>query len=107
MTAVAISDSVPPDADSWHDEKRYSEIVVDGKSAAPNGTGGKVVIRTVTPDYFRVLQIPIVAGRAFNDEDRSEGTRALILSQLLASRLFPNENPIGKHVQFGVFQPYF
>lgn len=107
VTAVAISDSLPPDGDSWHDERRYSDLFVDGKPAAPNGTGGKVVVRIVTPDYFRVLKIPMVAGRAFSEEDRSSESRSLILSQLLASRLFPNANPVGRHVQFGEFVPYF
>lgn len=107
VASVAITDSIPPDADSWHDEKRYSDIYADGKPAAPNGTGGSVVIRTVTPDYFRVLQISIVAGGGFTEGERRSDSRLLILSQLLAKRLFPDENPVGKHIQFGVFQPYF
>jgi predicted permease len=107
VTAVAISDSVPPDGDSWHDGRRYSDLYADGRPAAPNGTGGSVVFRTVTPDYFRVFQIPIVAGRGFSEEERRAGSRSMILSQLLAKRLFPGENPVGKHLQFGVFQPYF
>src|SRR6185369_7615817 len=86
---------------------RYSEIFVNGKPAAPNGVGGTVVVRSVTPDYFRVLGIPIVAGRAFTEEDRANGSHALILSQLLAAKLFPHENPVGKQLQHGTFQPYF
>jgi predicted permease len=107
VTAVAISDSIPPDADSWHHEKGYSEIYVNGKPAAPNGTGGTVIYRTVTPDYFRVLQIPIVAGRNFTREDRTATSNPMILSQMLASRLFPGQNPVGRHIQFATFQPYF
>lgn len=107
VTSVAISDSIPPDPEGWHNDIGYSEIFVDGNPAAPNGTGGTVVVRTVTPDYFRVLQIPIVVGRAFAEQDRTVDSHSLIVSQLLASRLFPNANPIGKHLQFGTFQPYF
>ena len=104
---VAISESMPLDVDRWRNESRYSEIFANGKAAAPNGTGGTVVVRKVTPNYFRVLHIPIVAGRAFNESDRSGGSDSIILSQLLATRLFPNENAIGKHLQYATFQPYF
>ena len=107
VTAVAISESMPLDVVGWHNDGRYSEIFVNGKPAAPNGVGGTVVVRSVTPDYFRVLGIPIVAGRAFTEEDRTNGSHALILSQLLAAKLFPHENPVGKQLQHGTFQPYF
>jgi predicted permease len=107
ITAVAVSDSIPPDAESWHHEMGYSEIFVNGKQAAANGTGGKVIYRTVTPDYFRVLKIPIVAGHNFTQEDRTDASNPIILSQMLAGRLFPGQEAVGRHIQFGTFQPYF
>ena len=107
VTSVAISDSIPPDANSWHHEIGYSDIFVDGNRAAANGTGGKVIYRTITPDYFRVLQIPIVEGHNFTKEDRTASSNPMIVSQMLATRLFPSQDPVGKHIQFGIFQPYF
>jgi putative ABC transport system permease protein len=107
VTAVALSESMPLDMDGWRNESRLSEIFVNGKAAAPNGTGGTVVVRKVTPEYFGVLQIPIVAGRAFTEEDRTTGSNAIILSQLMAARLFPKENAVGKHLRYATFQPYF
>jgi hypothetical protein len=50
----------------------------------------------VTPDYFRALNIPIVRGRNFADQDRTGDEAEVILSRLLAERLFPGEDPIGK-----------
>jgi hypothetical protein len=55
-----------------------------------------VVGRFVTPDYFRALNIPIVRGRDFTEQDRTGNEHEAILSRLLAARLFPNEDPIGK-----------
>jgi len=107
VTAIALSESMPLDMDGWRNESRLSEIFVNGKAAAPNGTGGTVVVRKVTPDYFGVLQIPIVAGRPFTEEDRINGSNGIILSQLMAARLFPNENAVGKHLRYATFQPYF
>jgi predicted permease len=107
VTAVVISDSIPPDADSWHDARRYADLHVDGKQAAPEGVNDSVVRRMVTPSYFRVLQIPLIEGRDFQEEERTIPGSPMILSRLLASRLFPGVNPVGKHIQFGTFNPYF
>ena len=93
--AVGMATSIPPEA-GGSQSFRYSDLNVDGKPSAPPGTGGTVVGRSVTPDYFRALNIPIVRGRNFADQDRTGAERELILSRLLAERLFPGEEPIGK-----------
>jgi predicted permease len=96
VTAVGISDSLPPDG--WHQSNRYSELSVVGKLRPTEGIGGTVVVRTVTPDYFRALDIPIVQGRRFTEEERNSTDHLIILSKLLASRMFPNEKPIGRQI---------
>ena len=94
--AVGMADSIPPGGSLG---LRYSDLVVEGKPPTPPGTGGTVVGRSVTPDYFRALNIPIVHGRQFTEQDRTGNQREVILSRLLAARLFPNEDPIGKSFQ--------
>jgi putative ABC transport system permease protein len=106
VTAVGMSDSQPPDASSWHDGMRYSDIVVTGKPQTPPGTGGTVVTRAVTPGYFRALQIPILEGPGFTQEERQSSGDFVVLSKLLAARLFPEGNAIGQHIQRAVFRPY-
>jgi predicted permease len=92
--AVGITDSIPPGG--WQSDFRFSDLHPQGKPPIPPGTGGTVVGRSVTPDYFRALNIPIVRGRNFADQDRLEDEREIILSRLLAGRLFPGEDPIGR-----------
>jgi len=94
---VAMSDSLPPGG--HHGEQIYSVINVDGRTRATGGTGGMVAWRWVTPAYFNTLGISIVRGQAFTEAQRSDSQRPLILSSLLASRLFPNEDPVGRHIQ--------
>jgi putative ABC transport system permease protein len=106
VNTVGMTNSLPPDANSWHDGMRYSDIVVAGKPHTPPRTGGTVVLRSVTPGYFRVLQIPILEGPGFTEEDRQSTGHLVILSQLLASRLFPEANAIGQHIQRALFNPY-
>jgi predicted permease len=106
VTAVGMTNSLPPDGDSWHEGMRYSDIVVAGKPHTPSGTGGSVVSRAVTPGYFRVLQIPILEGSGFSEADRQSTAHPLILSRLLANRLFPEGHAIGQHMQRAIFNPY-
>jgi putative ABC transport system permease protein len=54
--------------------------------------------RMVTPAYFRAMGIPLVAGRAFDEEDREGGAPVAIVSQALARQSFPEENPVGQHL---------
>jgi putative ABC transport system permease protein len=104
VTRVGMTDSLPPNG--WHGGMRYSEIMVAGRPQTPSGTGGTVVSRAVTPGYFRVLQIPIIEGPGFSDEERQSNGNFIILSKLLAARLFPQGDVIGQHIKFESFAPY-
>jgi predicted permease len=92
--AVGMTDSIPPGG--WEGAFRYSDLAVQGKPRGVPGIGGTVGGRSVTPDYFRALNIPIARGRNFTDQDRTGDENEVILSRLLAGRLFPDEEPIGK-----------
>ncbi len=63
--------------------------------------------RWVTPAYFQSLDIPIVRGRGFTEEERTSSDHFLILSSLLASRMFANGNPIGQRVQPRPEDPWY
>jgi len=104
VTAVATSNSLPPDG--WHGGIRYSDLQVVGRPPLANGVGGSVVWREVTPDYFRVLQIPIVGGRDFREDERGLDVHLAILSRELAARLFPDGNALGQQIEHAVFLPY-
>jgi predicted permease len=95
--AVAMADSIPPGG--WTQSFRYSDLAVKDRPPSPPGTGGTVVGRKVTPNYFRALGIPIIRGRNFSEQERTGNQREVILSRLLAARLFPDEDPVGKRFQ--------
>jgi predicted permease len=54
----------------------------------------------VTPDYFRVMGIPLVSGRWFNEADESGGPPVVVLTVSTAKRFWPNGNAVGMHVRF-------
>jgi putative ABC transport system permease protein len=55
----------------------------------------------VSPNYFQAMGIPLVAGRYLNDYDTATTERVGVISQRLAERLFPNQNPLGKRLKVG------
>ncbi|MGH9474590.1 MAG: ADOP family duplicated permease [Terriglobales bacterium] len=57
---------------------------------------------TVSPDYFRALGVPLLAGRAFNAGDRDGSPGTVILSRAAAGLLWPGQNPVGKYLSTAV-----
>lgn len=105
VESVVISDSLPPGG--WHHDQIYAAIRVEGRPLLAEGTGGNVAWRWVTPEYFPALNIPMVKGRAFQEEDRNSNDHLIIISSSLARYMFQNEDPIGRRVQPGLEGPWY
>jgi predicted permease len=103
INAVAISDSVPPGG--YHRDQIYASLRVDGQPRLASGTGGNVAWRWVTPDYFRALNIPLIQGSGFTDEDLASENRFVVLSSSLADRMFSGQNPLGRQVHLASNAP--
>jgi putative ABC transport system permease protein len=99
VSLVATTDSLPPASD--HDVTRYDLIEVWGRAPSNRETGAVVTYRLISPNYFRVLDIPIVQGKGFSDQELTSGEHLIVLSKLLASLLFPGENAVGQRIRFG------
>jgi putative ABC transport system permease protein len=54
--------------------------------------------RRINQNYFRSLRIPLLRGRNFTDQEVRQSAKVLIVSSLLASRVFPNEEPLGRRL---------
>jgi putative ABC transport system permease protein len=73
----------------------------------PIGQRPLAVWNGVTPGYFRTFGVPLLRGRDFTWADDEKAPRVIVVSQSLASRFWPNENPLGKHLTFTRFQVPF
>jgi putative ABC transport system permease protein len=63
-------------------------------------TAGELIgIRNVTPDYHKVLRIPLRAGRLFETTDRKDAPRVAIINEAAAKKYFPGEDPVGRSIQ--------
>src|SRR5262249_47255522 len=58
------------------------------------------MVRPVSPRFFAVLGVPIVAGRDFTDQDRPDAESVALVSQSVAQRLFPKGEALNRHVWF-------
>jgi putative ABC transport system permease protein len=59
-------------------------------------------IRMATPDYFRAMGITMQRGRNFTNADRLGAPQVVLINAAAAAKFFPGEDPIGKHVDFGM-----
>ncbi len=105
VAALAISDSLPPGGPVV--SMIYGAIQARGREPYMKGTGGTVVYRTVTPDYFSALNIPIVRGRGFHEEDRNPNTHAIILSESLTKKMFGTTDVLGQQLRPGSNGPWY
>ncbi|MGH9742350.1 MAG: ABC transporter permease, partial [Candidatus Acidiferrum sp.] len=78
------------------------EIVGSPPSSA--GASRRADYVSISPNYFHVMEIPLLAGRLFNEYDIASALRVTIISQQMARVYFPNQNPLGKQLDFG-FDP--
>jgi putative ABC transport system permease protein len=76
-----------------------SSLAVQGRPDPPSNQILDVGQQTVSPEYFRVMRIPLKAGRYFDEQDHGRAEPAAIVNEVLVGRYFPNENPIGKHIR--------
>jgi hypothetical protein len=54
----------------------------------------------VSPGFFAALGVPLIAGRDFNDGDRRDSEKVVVVSQSLAQRMFPNQDAVNRHVMW-------
>jgi len=63
--------------------------------------------RNIDGDYFATMRIPLLAGRVFDRQDSADSSKALIVNEPFVKKFFPNEDPIGKHLNMYEGKPEF
>jgi putative ABC transport system permease protein len=72
-----------------------------GRSEPEAGDLPQADYREVSRDYFRVLRIPLVAGRAFTSQDSAAAPRIVVVNRAFVHRYFADGDPLGKQIRFG------
>jgi predicted permease len=93
---VALGTVVP-----WRDPGFFAaQFTAEGYRKANGEEDPRAQFRTVSPGFFPALGIPIIAGRDFNEGDRRDGEKVVIISQTLAQRMFSNLDAVNRRVMW-------
>jgi predicted permease len=93
---VAIGTLVP-----WREAGGFGpgfQFTVEGYAKVGGEEDPRGRFRTVSPGFFSALGVPLVAGRDFNEADRRDAEKVVLVSQSLAQRMFPNQDPLNRHL---------
>jgi predicted permease len=100
VESAALVDRLPMTGfDNWFD------FDAEGHPRTPRETGFQSSGRIASPSYFNLMGIHLVRGRLFNESDYSGTTRAALINAAEANQLWPNQDPIGKHIEYLVDEP--
>jgi putative ABC transport system permease protein len=98
VESAGLIDSLPLDGGGSH-----QPVAVEGQPVVPMADQPEVDVRVISPGYLHAMRIPLVRGRDLNDADVVGRPPVVLISESLAKRFWPNENPIGKHVTLTFF----
>lgn len=76
-------------------------ISFEGKQLPAGEVAHEVDFRSVSPEYFDVMRIPLTQGRAFRASDDAQAPGVVIVDESLASRFWPGESPVGRRLKQG------
>ena len=99
IESVGVIDSLPTKGGSTQ------PVQIEGRPLAAMAEQPEVAVRTINPDYLRAMHIPLLRGRSFSAADTADSQSAGLISEAMARRFWPNQNPVGKHLSRTFFAP--
>ena len=101
VQSVAIAGRRPMDPDPTFGAT--TSFSVDGEPKPERGSEPESALFPVSPSYFRTLGIQLAEGRLFEEaENRLDVAPVVVVNEALVRKYFPNMNPIGKHLTYGL-----
>ena len=89
---VALGTVVP-----WRDPGFFAaQFTAEGYKHANGEEDPRARFRTVSPGFFEALGVRMIAGREFNDSDRRDGEKVVIISESVAKRMFPSLDAVNR-----------
>jgi predicted permease len=94
VTAAGFVEALPSQG-YWED----SGFEIKEHPPQPTGSDLFAINRWADPTYFATIGIPILRGRTFDPTLRLESANEVVISESFAHAYFPNEDPLGKHIE--------
>ena len=95
QSAIAGNDTLP-----MNSGRNYSPFSIQGRPV-DSGRSPVADIAIVDTQYFRTMEVPLMAGRNFGATDTSSTQAVAVIDQTLARRYWPDQDPLGQQVKFG------
>ncbi|HEU0185365.1 MAG TPA: ABC transporter permease, partial [Blastocatellia bacterium] len=80
------------------DTRSFTDIGIAGRKPSPGEPRPESQYNTVSPNYFSALNVPLLRGRAFSEEDVNTGSPLVVITESMARAYWPNEDPLGKRL---------
>jgi putative ABC transport system permease protein len=81
----------------------HQPFSIEGRPVLPMADQPEVDVRLISPRYLRAMRVPIIRGRDFAESDAAGRPGVALISEALARRFWPNEDPLGKHLTLTFF----
>jgi putative ABC transport system permease protein len=78
-----------------------SDFILENRPLLSSGEVPSADYINISPEYFRVLGIPLLKGRLFTDRDSMGASQVVVINEALARRFWSNEDPIGHRLRLG------
>lgn len=98
IQSAALATAVPYANGGGADLDRFT---IEGRAPQERGETTSSIVETVSPNYFRLMNIGLRDGRELKDSDGGATLPVADISRILAAQYFPGENPIGKKIKIG------
>jgi predicted permease len=93
VEAAGVIDSLP-----LGDGGSHQPFSIEGHPVLPMAEQPEVDVRLISPGYLKTMHVPVIRGRDLSEADSAGRPGAALISDALARRFFPNEDPLGKHI---------
>ena len=100
VESAAFSSTFPFNPGSLANGPNTIAFEIEGRPVPKGELSPQVDAINISPDYFKAIRQPLVAGRMFTDHDDAKATAVVIINQTMAKHHWPSEDPIGKRVRF-------
>ena len=98
VESAGLIDNLPMDNGGSH-----QPVSIEGQPVLPMADQPEVDVRLTSPGYLSTLRVPLLRGRDLSDADVASRTPVVLISESMAKRFWPNQEPLGKHLTLTFF----
>jgi putative ABC transport system permease protein len=98
VTSAGLIDSLPLSGDGSH-----QPVAIEGRPVLPLSEQPEVDTRVVSSGYLNTMRVPLHRGREFSETDATDRPAVVLISEAMARRFWPHEDPIGRHLTMSFY----